>query len=93
MARPGENRPEATTQPGQYGRAAIDHVLATEHWHGWEEMLSWLRASGNNDPELNPDEMRGIRQDAERAWEMGLPFSNDAQQLKSTLNQARRDRG
>jgi hypothetical protein len=92
MPAPGEHRPEVSG-PGQYGKAALEHVLATGPWQGWDEMLSWLRSSGNNDPELNPDEMRGIRQDAERAWEMDLPFSNDTQQLRSTLNEARRARG
>ncbi len=64
---PGVNRPAAETAPANYDRAALEHVLALRPWRDWDEMAAWLRRDGVNDPGLNPDELRGLRQDAERA--------------------------
>lgn len=85
---PGSNRPKLAGMPNQYDRRAVEHVLAVKHWLGWNEMLAWLRSTGIADPALTPDELRGFRQDAERAQALSLPFSNDAEMMCGILQQA-----
>lgn len=82
--RPGANRP-AGTRPADYNRAALTHLLAVYPWQGWEDMLGWLRSEAPNDPFLNPDQYRAIRQDAERAHRTGARFSNDPDDLWAEL--------
>jgi hypothetical protein len=80
----GSNQPETARTAG-YDRSAVAHVLGVASWREWEDMLGWLRSESPNDPSLNPDEYRVLRQDAERACQAGAPFSNDLQELWAQL--------
>ncbi len=90
---PGGDRPAPRRKPAQYSRTAVAHVTSAGDWHGWEEMLDWLRSNGPSDPDLTPDELRGIRQDAERAAKLDIPFGTDTDGLWRALNQARQAHG
>lgn len=79
--------------PARYNRTAVAHVASAGDWDGWEEMLDWLRSNGPSDPELTPDELRGIRQDAERAAKLDMPFSTEPAELWKALQQARQSHG
>ncbi|SFO86810.1 hypothetical protein SAMN05421810_101245 [Amycolatopsis arida] len=87
---PGTGRRPARRPPADYGRATIRHVLTAGAWQGWDDMLQWLRTNGPNDPEINPDELRGLRQDAERAQRVGEEFTSDPDGFAAALQRARR---
>jgi hypothetical protein len=84
------NTSPAGSDPTAYGREAVEHVLAESDWRGWEDMLEWLRATGPGDPVLSPGELRGLRQDAERAARANEPFTRDTGELISLLRRMHR---
>lgn len=84
---PGGNRP--VDLPGHYDREVVEHVLRVQYWQDWDDMLSWLRSTGITDPEITPDELRGLRQDAELAKALDLRFRNDTDGMCVTLQQAK----
>lgn len=69
----------------EFDRAAVQTVLATGDWAGWDDLLGWLRSEGPGVRELSPGALRGVRQDAERACAMGFPFPHDADHLYAVL--------
>jgi hypothetical protein len=76
-----------------YNRAAVSHLLGIYPWQQWEDMLDWLRSEGPNDPHLNPDEYRALRQDAERAQAAGVPFTNDLDHVWAELRRHHKPAG
>lgn len=78
---PGANRPHARSAPAGYDRQAVEHLLSVRRWENWNELLEWLRSEGSNDPELEPGELRALRQDAEQASERGAKFTRDSDLL------------
>ena len=78
---PGANRPRARAAPTGYGRQAVEHLLSVRRWEDWHELLEWLRSEGINDPELEPGELRALRQDVEQASIRGAKFARDSDLL------------
>jgi hypothetical protein len=70
-----------------YHRHTVEYVFEEGPWEGWSELLEWLRADGVSDPQLDPDALRGLRQDAEQAVEVGAPFPRDAEELWTVLRE------
>jgi hypothetical protein len=83
--RPGANRTPADVGRGYYDRSTVAY-LATVRWRDWDELLEWLRSEGLNDPHLNSEEVRGVRQDAERASRRDAPFTNSVDELWAELH-------
>lgn len=81
MNGPGANRPYARAAREGYDRRAVEHLLSVRRWENWHELLEWLRSEGTNDPELEPGELRALRQDAERAADRGAEFAHDSDLL------------
>ncbi|PRX48637.1 hypothetical protein B0I33_104454 [Prauserella shujinwangii] len=83
--RPGSDRPGGNAPAGGYGRSTVAYALEAGPWRSWDELLQWLRGDGLSAPGLTPDELRGLRQDAERACARGAPFSDDLDRVWAEL--------
>ncbi|WP_199430097.1 hypothetical protein [Qaidamihabitans albus] len=83
---PGKNRHAAEVGPAHYDRSTVAYALSAGPWRDWDELLQWLRGDGPGASGLTPDELRGLRQDAERACERGAPFSGDLDRMWAELH-------
>lgn len=71
--------------PGHFDRRCVAYAVSQFPWQSWDEMLGWLRGEGPSARGLNPDQLRGLRQAAERAQAHGVRFENDVDHLWSNL--------
>ena len=69
--------PTSQAMEKDYDESDVEHVLRVRDWRSWDELISWLRAEGDDDNELTPGEVRHMVEDFQRLKERGVEFTTD----------------
>ncbi|WP_213457127.1 hypothetical protein [Rhizomonospora bruguierae] len=68
-----------------YEQSDVAHLLRKREWHGYDEMIRWLKQDGDADSRLTPREVSHMVEDLSRLRQRKTRFITEPQQLYREL--------
>ncbi|MFI5490724.1 hypothetical protein [Micromonospora echinaurantiaca] len=81
--------PSSQAMQKDYDITDIERLMGKKDWKSYDDVIGWLKKSGDEDRRFTPGEVQRMIDDFSRLRDKGAPFVRDPEKLCDQLKKSR----